>query len=110
MNASRGDVWLVDLGLAAKVRPALVLSIPASDIDRALVTIVPHTTALRESRFEVVLSVRFLRPGGFDTQSLVTIPFAKLVRRLGVITPPQLVEIEKRVCFWLGLSLPDSGG
>ncbi|HEX7788451.1 MAG TPA: type II toxin-antitoxin system PemK/MazF family toxin, partial [Methylomirabilota bacterium] len=27
----RGEVWLVDLGLAAKVRPALVLSVPAGD-------------------------------------------------------------------------------
>ena len=41
----RGEVWLVDLGMAAKVRPALVMSIPAADVDRALVTIVPHTTA-----------------------------------------------------------------
>ena len=52
MNAPRrGEVWLVDLGLVAKVRPALALSIPAADTDRALVTLVPHTTALRGSRF-----------------------------------------------------------
>jgi mRNA interferase MazF len=105
MNApSRGEVWLVDLGLAAKVRPALVLSVPAGDADRALVTLVPHTTALRGSQFEVPLSVRFLRPGGFDAQSLVTIPLAKLIRRLGKITPQQLAEVEARVCAWLGLS------
>jgi hypothetical protein len=40
----RGEVWLVDLGMAAKVRPALVISVPAADTDRALVTLVPHTT------------------------------------------------------------------
>jgi mRNA interferase MazF len=107
MNAPpRGEVWLVDLGLAAKVRPALVLSVPAGNADRALVTIVPHTTALRDSRFEVALSVRFLRPGGFDVQSLVSIPFAKLVRRLGTLTPQQLGEVEARVCLWLGLPSP----
>lgn len=38
----RGDVWLVDLGLAAKVRPALVLSVPPGPSDRALVTLVPR--------------------------------------------------------------------
>ena len=27
-TAQRGEVWLVDLGMAAKVRPALVISIP----------------------------------------------------------------------------------
>ena len=30
----RGEVWLVDLGMAAKVRPALVISVPAADADR----------------------------------------------------------------------------
>ncbi len=30
----RGEVWLVDLGLAAKVRPGLVLSVPV-DADNA---------------------------------------------------------------------------
>ena len=35
----RGEVWLVDLGLAAKVRPCLVLSVPVTDADRALVTL-----------------------------------------------------------------------
>lgn len=44
MTAARGELWLVDLGMAAKVRPALVISVPAHDADRALVTIVPHTT------------------------------------------------------------------
>jgi mRNA interferase MazF len=25
----RGEVWLADLGIAAKIRPALILSVPA---------------------------------------------------------------------------------
>ena len=28
LNARRGEVWLVDLGMAAKARPAAILSIP----------------------------------------------------------------------------------
>ena len=99
----RGEVWLVDLGLAAKVRPALVLSIPAADTDRALATLVPHTTSLRGTRFEVSVAVPFLRAGGFDTQGLVTIPHAKLIRRLGVLTSVQLAAVEVGVCSWLGL-------
>lgn len=52
--STRGDVWLVDLGMVAKVRPCLVLSIPADDNnDRLLATLVPHTTSTRDSRFEV---------------------------------------------------------
>jgi mRNA interferase MazF len=102
-NPRRGEVWLVDLGYAAKVRPCLVLSIPADDEDRALTTLVPHTTSLRNSRFEVKLKVRFLREGGFDSQNLITIPHAKLIRKLGSLTPIQLTEIEDSVRFWLGL-------
>jgi mRNA interferase MazF len=55
----RGEVWLVDLGLAAKVRPALVISVPAEDADRALVSIVPHTTSSRGTRFEASVAVSF---------------------------------------------------
>ena len=103
----RGEVWLVDLGLAAKVRPCLVLSIPPDDSDRALATLVPHTTSLRNSRFEAsILSVPFLRPGGFDAQNLVTVPHAKLIRRLGRLTPAQLGQVETKVCDWLGLARP----
>ena len=51
--AKRGEVWLVDLGMAAKTRPCVVLSIGVTDQDRALATLVAHTTSPRGSRFEV---------------------------------------------------------
>jgi mRNA interferase MazF len=101
----RGEVWLVDLGLAAKVRPALVISIPAEDVDRALVTMVPHTTSARGSRFEASVSVPFLRAGAFDAQNLVTIPHAKLIRMLGKLSAAQLAVVERATAVWLGLSV-----
>lgn len=58
----RGEVWLVDLGLAAKVRPAVVMSIPAAGVDRALVMLVPHTTSARGSRFEAAVSAPSSEP------------------------------------------------
>jgi mRNA interferase MazF len=102
-NPNRGEVWVVDLGLAAKVRPSLVLSIPYQDEDRALVTVIPHTTSPRNSRFEVNIKARFLRPGVFDAQSLVTIPRPKLMRKLGALSPEQLAAVEKATRLWLGL-------
>ena len=72
--AKRGEVWLVDLGLAQKVRPALVLSVPFADTDRVLLTIVAHSTSLRGSPFEVAVPLPFLREGAFVAQSIVTIP------------------------------------
>lgn len=104
MNSpNRGEVWLVDLGLAAKVRPCLALSIPAQDADRALVTLVPHTTSPRGSRFEVDIKTRFLKAGVFDAQNLVTIPHVKFVRKLGTLSKDQMLDIEDAVCDWLGL-------
>jgi mRNA interferase MazF len=99
----RGEVWLVDLGMAAKVRPVLVISVAADDTDRALVTLVPHTTSPRQSRFEVSVSVPFLRTGVFDAQNLITIPHAKLVRALGRLSAVQLSAVERAICLWLGL-------
>jgi len=109
-NPGRGEVWLVDLGLAAKVRPAVVLSVPAEDVDRALVTLVPHTTSLRSSRFEVALPVHFLRPGAFNAQSLVTVPPVKLLRPLGKLSPAQLALVESAVVAWLGLPSSETSG
>jgi len=56
---SRGEVWLVDLGMVAKVRPCLAISVPAGLQDRARVALVAHTTDVRGSRFEVAVQARF---------------------------------------------------
>ena len=100
----RGEVWLVDLGMAAKVRPALVLSIPTEDDDRSLATLVPHTTAVRGTRFEAVVPVPFLKPGAFDAQGLVTVPLVRLVRLRGALPATQLAGVERVVLLWLGFS------
>jgi mRNA interferase MazF len=99
----RGEVWLVDLGMAQKTRPALVLSVQPGDADRVVVTVVSHTTALRESPFEIVVPIPFLREGAFAVQSITTIPTKHALRRLGSLTPEQLAPIEDGVRKWLGL-------
>ena len=108
MTPRRGEVWLVDLGMVAKVRPAAVISVPAEDTDRALVTLVPHTTSVRQSRFEAAVSVSFLRAGAFDAQNLITIPHAKLVRQLGKLSGTRLATVERAICLWLGLPTTSS--
>ena len=99
----RGEVWIVDLGMAAKVRPALVISVPILDQDRSLVTLIPHTTSVRGTRFEVTIDVRFLKTGAFDAQNPVTVPLAKLQHRIGALTANQLQLVETAVKAWLGL-------
>lgn len=102
-RAERGEVWIVDLGLAAKVRPALVISVPANDEERSLVTAVAHTTSSRGGRFEVAVRPLFLKSGVFDAQNLVTIPEAKLIRCIGALRPQDLAAVETAVRTWLGL-------
>ena len=99
----RGEVWIVDLGLAAKVRPCLVLSVPAEEEERSLVTLIPHTTSLRGSRFECKVPIPFLRPGAFNAQGIVTVPTAKLLRCVGKLKPDQITQVAEVVCLWLGL-------
>ena len=101
-SPARGEVWLVDLGYVAKIRPCLVISIPALMQDRALAALVPHTTSPRGSRFEVDVKVRFLKPGAFDVQNLVTIPQTKLLKKLGELDSEQLSQVEDVLLFWLG--------
>jgi len=106
-NPNRGEVWLVDLGYTAKVRPCLVVSIPALMQDRALTTLIPHTTSPRGSRFEIEVKTRFLKPGVFDAQNLITIPYVKLLKKLGELEPEQLSQIEKVLRLWLGFESTD---
>jgi len=103
-NARRGEVWQIDFGMAAKVRPALVLGCDIAEKDRVLVAVVYHTTALRGSRYEAPMRVPGLDEGGFDAQSLYTVPAVKLIRRRSLLTPVQLKEVEERVKLWLGLT------
>ncbi|MBI2088503.1 MAG: type II toxin-antitoxin system PemK/MazF family toxin [Deltaproteobacteria bacterium] len=62
MSPKQGEVWLADLGMAAKTRPVIILSREDPRAPRALITYVPLTTQNRHSRYEVELgSVRFLK-------------------------------------------------
>ena len=72
MPPRRGEVWLFDLGMAAKTRPVLIVSVAYGDADRAMVTVVPHTTELRGSPFEISAPAPFLRLGAFLDQGVST--------------------------------------
>jgi mRNA interferase MazF len=87
----------VDLGLTAKVRPCVVVSTRIGDADRALVTLVPHTTSTRATTFEVDVQARFLKGGAFDAQGLVTVPPSRAVRVLGMLSRQQLALIERAI-------------
>jgi mRNA interferase MazF len=100
----RGEVWQVDFGVVAKVRPALVVSIPYAEADRVLIGVIPHTTATRGSQFEVIVKAAFLDEGAFLVQGIQAFPPKYFMRRLGILTPPQLRNIEDILLHWLGMA------
>jgi mRNA interferase MazF len=100
----RSEVWLVDLGMVEKVRPALVLSGPCETADRDIITVIPHTTNLRGSRFEINIPLPFLRPGAFLVQSPATVPRIRALKLLGRMTEPQMRSIEDGLLQWLRIA------
>jgi mRNA interferase MazF len=94
---------MVDLGLAAKVRPCLVINIPFKDDERAIFAVVPHTTSLWNTRFEVPAELRWLARGAFDAQGIRPVPGTVFVRPLGTIARDLLLKVEAAARLWLGL-------
>ena len=74
----RGEVWIVDLGLVAKVRPCVLLTNYPQDNERMLVTIIPHTTAVRGTPWEIPIKKGFLKSGAFDLQQIQSVGVTQL--------------------------------
>ena len=102
MVPKRGEVWQWDCGMAEKVRPVLVMSVPFAAEDRALVTVVMHTTSLRGSQWEIAAIVPWLKAGAFLVQSLATYPPVRALRRVGILQSASFAQVEAGVFRWLG--------
>ena len=102
--AKPGDIWIVDLGLAAKVRPCLPLTPQPRGDDLEVFTVVAHTTAIRGNRWEVSIPKTFLdNEGAFDVQRIATVAGVKLERKLGELTSAEMDLILDRLAERLGL-------
>ena len=99
-----GDVWLVDLGLVAKTRPCLVLSEYPTDDELALLVVVPHTTSLRNNRWELPIAKTFLKPGAFHLQQIQAVPIVRLERKLGTMTLDELSVVRTSLMTLLNLN------
>jgi mRNA interferase MazF len=102
---SRGEIWLVDLGMAEKARPALVLSGACAPDDRDLITVIPHTTSLRGSRFEISVPMPFLKTGAFLAQSPATVPSPRALKLLGRLRLDDVQRIEDALLDWLEIGM-----
>ena len=94
----------MDFGLAAKVRPALILSDYPKDDELALLVVIPHTTAVRGHRWELSVPKPFLKsPGVFHLQQIQPISLARFEARLGVLTPDEFKRVKESLVHLLNL-------
>ncbi len=105
MNPKPGEGWLVDLGLAAKTRPIVIVSRYDADPPRALVLYIPITTQNRGSEYEVELpALPFLRQGSIaNVQGLGSVPSVRLERKLGELPEETMLMIKQALTFALDL-------
>ena len=105
MSPIPGELYLVDLGMAGKVRPAVVLSREDPNAPRALSICAPLTTENRGSDYEVSLGkLKFLdRESWVNLQGLMSLGHEKLIRRLGRLTASQMAQIKTALRFALDL-------
>lgn len=106
MSPHPGEVWLADLGLAAKTRPVVIVSRHDSDAPRALAIYVPLTTQNRGSRYEVELpKLHFLREASVaNVQGIASLPVTRLERKVGDVPPDALDRIRQALAFAVGLA------
>lgn len=92
-KAQRGEIWTVDMGIAGKVRPCLLLTDYPRDDELAMITILPHTTALKGNRWEMAIPKPFLKSGAFHFQQIQSVSVAYLMRRIGALTHEEMKQV-----------------
>lgn len=93
----------MDFGIAAKIRPALILSEFPADDELALLMVIPHTTAVRGNRWEMSIPKPFLRQGVFHLQQLQPISLARFESKLGTLSQAELSQVKRRLIALLKL-------
>lgn len=105
MRPEPREVWLADLGLAAKTRPVVIVSRHDENPPRDLTIFVPCTSQYRSSPYEVPLP----RTAGFDrdtwanVQGIGAIPTPRLIRRIGKVPTETWESIRTAIRFALDL-------
>jgi mRNA interferase MazF len=102
-----GEVYWVDLGMAAKFRPLMVVSREDTDAPRVLAICVPLTTQVRGTRYEVKLPrVRWM-PGADEgvanVQGITSIEYSRLEKRAARLDPQVLQQVRMRLAWIDGM-------
>ncbi len=105
MPIKPGEVYRADLGMAAKVRPVLIVSREDPERPRDLVLAVPLTTENRGSKYEVRMPhVRFLREvSTANVQGLQAFRPGELQGPLGRFEPAAMTSVKAALRWALEL-------
>jgi mRNA interferase MazF len=105
MKPLPGEIWLADLGLAAKTRPVVIVSRQDPDPPRSLVLYVPLTTQRRNSPYEAPLPrLPFLdRESVANVQGLGSLPTVRLERKIGRLSAGIMERLKVALAFALDL-------
>ncbi|MCX6858150.1 MAG: type II toxin-antitoxin system PemK/MazF family toxin [Verrucomicrobia bacterium] len=105
MNPKLGEVWMVDMGMVGKIRPAVVVLDDLLTLERAIIVHVPITSQNRGTELEVPLGhLRFLTPESVaNVQAIGSLPKTRFERKLGVLPAADLEKVRQamRVAFGL---------
>ncbi len=102
MTTEPGQVYLVDLGMAAKTRPMLVVSRRDEDSPRALTVCAPITTSSRDSEYEVSIGKpKFLHESSYvNVQGMQAIQNHELKRMIGRLPDADFQKVKSAI-EWL---------
>lgn len=101
----RGEIWWANLPPPAGRRPVLLLSRNEAYLVRSLVTVAPISTRIRNIPVEVELGAEDGMPKrcAANLDSLVTIPKARLERRVASLSAEKLGAVAAAIRFALDL-------
>ena len=99
MTPKPGEVYMVDLGIAGKVRPAVIVSREDANSPRALSVAVPLSSENRGSKYEVKMPrVPWLRLQSFaNVQAINSIEHHELLEKRGKFEPAVLRQIRDAI-------------
>jgi mRNA interferase MazF len=100
----RGEVREVRFTAPDKARPAVVLTRSAAIGYLSTVTVAPITSTIRGVPSEVEIGVEdgMKQPCAINLHNLVTLPQARLGRRLAALSPSRMEQVCAALAFALG--------
>lgn len=105
MTPKPGEVYLVDMGMAAKVRPVVIMTREDANSPRAISVVVPLTTENRDSEYEVKMPrVPWLKHQSFaNVQAMASYGHHELLERRGRFDAETVSQIKNAIRWALEL-------